>query len=100
MGLRSMKVKRMREAKAARARELWMKAESAAAGKRKRDKKRLESAIKIQVTSMHTEAQRKPRKPIAIAGDGAPPQYCMRHGFIAWDVLTLPCLPGRAVIVS
>lgn len=44
-----MKVKRLREEKAARARELWMKAESAAAGKSKREKKMLEAAIKIQV---------------------------------------------------
>lgn len=54
MGLRSMKVKRLREEKAARARELWMKAESAAAGKSERDKKMLESAIKIQVTHANT----------------------------------------------
>lgn len=44
-----MKVKRMREEKAARAKERWMKAESAAAGKRTRDKRQLAAAIKIQV---------------------------------------------------
>ncbi|CAM9573303.1 unnamed protein product, partial [Hapterophycus canaliculatus] len=48
VGLRSMKVKRMREEKTARAKELWMKAESAAAGKRMRDKLMLAAAIKIQ----------------------------------------------------
>lgn len=48
VGLRSMKVKRMREEMAARAKELWMKAASAAAGKEKRNKKMLEAAIKIQ----------------------------------------------------
>lgn len=45
-----MKVKRMKEEMAARAKELWMKAASAAAGKEKRTKKMLEAAIKIQVT--------------------------------------------------
>lgn len=53
VGLRSMKVKRLREEKAARARELRMKIESATAGKRKRDKKMLEAAIKIQVIKTH-----------------------------------------------
>lgn len=49
MGLRSMKVKRMKEEMAARAKELSMQATSAAAGKEKRKKKMLEAAIKIQV---------------------------------------------------
>ncbi|CAM9599254.1 unnamed protein product, partial [Scytosiphon promiscuus] len=48
VGLRSMRVKRMREEKAARAKERWIKAESAAAGKRTRDKRMLAAAIKIQ----------------------------------------------------
>ncbi|CAM9128740.1 unnamed protein product [Ectocarpus fasciculatus] len=48
VGLRSIKVKRLKEEQASRARELWMKAESAAAGKRSRDKKMLAAAIKIQ----------------------------------------------------
>lgn len=49
MGLRSMKVKRLREEMAARAKELFMQAASAAAGKEKRTKKMLAAAIKIQV---------------------------------------------------
>ncbi|CAM9138462.1 unnamed protein product [Ectocarpus sp. 12 AP-2014] len=48
VGLRSLKVKRLKEEQSSKARELWMKAESAAAGKRSRDKKMLVAAIKIQ----------------------------------------------------
>lgn len=44
-----MKVRRLREENASRARELWMKAQSAAAGQKIRDKKMLAAAIKIQV---------------------------------------------------
>lgn len=53
MGLRSMKVRRLREENASRARELWMKAQSAAAGQKIRDKKMLAAAIKIQVFRLH-----------------------------------------------
>ncbi|CBN75312.1 conserved unknown protein [Ectocarpus siliculosus] len=48
VGFRSLKLKRLKEEQSSRARELWMKAESAATGKRSRDKKMLAAAIKIQ----------------------------------------------------
>ncbi|CAM9548670.1 unnamed protein product [Pylaiella littoralis] len=48
VGLRSMKVKRMREDMAARAKERWMRAASVAAGTERRKKKMLDAAIKIQ----------------------------------------------------
>lgn len=44
-----MKVKRMREDMAARAKERWMRAASVAAGTERRKKKMLDAAIKIQV---------------------------------------------------
>lgn len=44
-----MKVQRLKADKASRAKELWMKAESAAAFQKKVDKERLKAAIKIQV---------------------------------------------------
>lgn len=62
-----MKVKRLKEEQSSRARELWMKAESAAAGKRSRDKKMLAAAIKIQVI----EEERLFRMPPVNARTGA-----------------------------
>ena len=44
-----MKVRRLKAEKASRAKELWRKAESAAAFQKKLDKERLAAAIKIQV---------------------------------------------------
>lgn len=52
-----MKVRRLKAEKASRAKELWRKAESAAAFQKKLEKERLAAAIKIQVRSGFT---RKP----------------------------------------
>lgn len=50
VGIRSLKVKRLKAEKAARAKDLRMKAESAAAGKEKMYRNRWAAAIKIQVS--------------------------------------------------